>query len=530
MEMTTGGIDLDPTIAVNSLYMLGCTTAVAFVVLGVAIFYSGFTQRRSSLTMLVLPLVLFPFVFIDWFIWGYSLCYASAVNRYIGSLNFVVLRHLRDSATTIYVTSRGSILSVNHFLFNGMMKVVCAALTFPGCIAERGRVLPMLVFCFFWSVIIYNPVTYWFWNRLGWLSVEYNKQPVLDFAGGNCIHIVSGFTTLAYSYILGPRNPKILINYRNSSTSYVAIGIFFIVAGWCGFIAGCDFRFSTLSVYIIVNTLLSAFTSGIVWMAIDFYFSAIPYEGNFKSTRKMSVISLSSGLMTGLVAITPGGGYVSNPNDFWKPFVYGVVGAIICNLATRLKFYAQIDDALDLFAIHGVAGIVGSLLTGIFSNTEYSSDGGWVQGHWIQFAYQLLGCTVTSAYVFVMSIVILYLIDYTPGLHLRIDKTFNQRTRWARNACQEEAMLDLTTSDIEGQNINVPSEEDLHYESLELLGMDAYVLNGEYAMDFMEFIKELRPQDYEDNETINDYDNTQPVDSTDISPFGGMDASTKKSE
>lgn len=520
--MSNGG-PLDPLTAVSSLYMLLCTTAVASVVIGTAIFYSGFTQRRSCLAMLVLPLVLFPLVFIDWFIWGYSLCYASASNHFIGSLKFAVLRHLRDSATTIYVTSRGEILSVNHFIFNGMMKVVCAALTFPGCVAERGRVVPMLVFVFFWSTIIYNPVTYWFWNRQGWLSVEYDKQPVLDFAGGNCIHIVSGFTALAYSYILGPRNPKILINYRSSNIAFMGIGIFIIVVGWTGFVAGCDFRFSALSVYIVINTMLSAFTSGVVWMAIDYYFSAIPYAGELRTSRKLSLVSLLSGLMTGLVVITPGGGYVSDQSDFWKPIVYGIVGAIACNLATRIKFYCRIDDALDIFAIHGVAGIVGSLLTGIFSNTEYSSNGGWVHGNWIQLAYQLLGCVVTSSYVFIMSIVGLYIIDYIPGLHLRIDKTFNSRAR--RTRVQHEN----ASSEIETTNI-VLSDQDLHYECLELKGMDAYTLNGEFAMDFMEFIKELRPQDYDEYDSLKDEDHSRAVDSADQCGMVGMDAFTRKSE
>lgn len=528
--MKNEDIDLSPTIAVNSLYMLGCTTGVAFVVLGISIFYSGFTQRRSSLTMLVLPLILTPFVFIDWFIWGYSLCYASSSNHFIGNLNFTVLRHLRHSVTELYTTSRGQILSVNHFLFNGMMKVVCVALTFPGCIAERGRVFPMFVFCFLWSAIIYDPVTYWFWNRQGWLSVEFDKHPVLDFAGGNCIHIVSGCTALAYSYILGPRNPKILIDYRSSNMAFSGIGMFIVLLGWCGFIAGCDFRFSTLSVYIIVNTLISAFTCGVVWMSIDYYFSAIPFEGNKKTMRKISVVSFLSGLMTGLVVITPGGGYLSGTHGFWKPFIFGVVGAIICNIATRLKYYLKIDDALDIFAIHGVAGIVGSLLTGIFSNMEYSSNGGWVDGNWIQFAYQLLGCTVTSVYVFVLSTVLLYLIDYIPGLHLRIDKTYNYRIRQARTYYDNENTTGIQQENDIEQRV-VPSEADLYYESLELQGMDSYVLNGEFSMDFMEFIKELRPQDYEEHPTFDDIDeNTHPVDSPGTGPFGGMDASTKKSE
>lgn len=536
--MTEEEAILDVGDALNALYMMFCTILLPVAVLGIALFYSGLTQRRSSLTMLALPILLVPFTLLDWFIWGYSLCYSRSSNHFIGNMGFVVLRHLRDSESLLYNTPRGDILSLNHFLFNGFMKVVCVSLTFPGCIAERGRILPMLVFLFLWSCIIYNPVTYWFWNNNGWLSLELNRLPVLDFAGGNCIHIVSGFTALAYSYILGPRNPKVLHHYRNVNTGYIIIGTFFITCGWCGFITGCDYKFSVLSTIMCVNILLCASVSGIVWTLIDYYFSAIPFEGaaiesnisshkdklyvmksnsvkpiasatgvainqhyhdtksNFVQRRKISMISFSSGIMTGLVVITPAGGYISSPTEFWKSFVFGFLGAVVVNLSTRLKYFFQVDDALDIFAVHGIAGILGSLLTGIFANKKYHSSGGWVEGHWVQLGYQVLGCTITSAYVFFLSCILLYIIDFIPGLHLRIDRSFNKRLR------EENERMKIVTND---SPINVDMEmphrqenlhEATHLEKNELVGSDCYEFNGEYFMDFVEFIKVIRPDDY----------------------------------
>lgn len=542
-------MDLGVRDSINAIYMIFCSSLLPLCLLGIALFYSGLTQRRSSFTMLALPVLLVPLIFIDWFIWGYSLCYSSSSNRFIGDLDFAVLRHVRESVTLIYSTSRGDILSLNHFIFNGLFKVVCAGLTFPGCIAERGRIVPMLVFLFFWSCIIYNPVTYWFWNRNGWLSVERDQLPVLDFAGGNCIHIVSGFTTLAYSYILGPRNPKILYNYRNSNLSFIIIGTFFLLCGWMGFVGGCDFKFSTNSLYIITNTGMAAFTSGIVWTLIDFFFSVIPLDGethdsdndklitlptgnslgaavsqtgvmlnqhyhetksNFVQRRKFSMISFCSGMMTGLVVITPAGGYTASPTEFWKPFVFGFVGAILGNLSTRLKYFFNIDDALDIFAIHGVAGIVGSILTGIFANKLYDSSGGWVAGHWVQIGYQILGCVVTAAYVFGMTCVLLYIIDLIPGLHLRIDKDFNRRIR--------ESMKPKSGEDTESQlsptefSRNQEQPDISFWERAELMGSDSYEFNGEYSMDFMEFIKVIRPQDFESEEIEGEpYEEFQPI-------------------
>ena len=521
--------ELNLDIAVNSLYMLVCTCVLPFVIIGTSFFYSGLSQRRSSLTMLALPVLLFPIVFLDWFIWGYSLCYSTSSNRFIGNLGFTVLRHLRTETLLVYSTPRGDILALSHFLFTGLFKVVCASLTFP-CIAERGRILPMLVFLVLWSCIIYNPVTYWFWNKNGWLSVELNKLPVVDFAGGTCIHIVSGFTALAYSYSLGHRNPKILIDYRNSNTGYIVIGTFLIACGWCGFVSGCDYKFSTASLYIFANVVLSACSSGAVWMAFDYYFSAVPLENasenkmfevhkltavlsrssrnirknkmNSQSVfekRKLSMISFSSGIIVGLVVFTPGGGFVSSPTEFWKAIVFGVVGAIICNISTALKYFLGIDDALDIFAIHGIAGIIGCLLTGLFANKEYGSQGGWVSHHWIQLGYQVLGCVVTAVYVFFLSCVLLYVIDCIPGLHLRIDKTFNKRVR--ENETQNNTEIE-SQADLE-HKLHETQEYVNDYERLELLGSDYYEF-GEYITDYVEFIKVLKPDDFSDHELESD--------------------------
>lgn len=528
-------------IAVDSVYMLFCTALLPTVLVGIALFYSGLTQRRSSLTMLALPFILTPLVFVDWYIWGYSLCYALAANKYIGSLNYAVLRHLKDKDNWVFTNSRGEILVMNHFIFNGFFKVICAALTFPGCIAERGRILPMLVFLFFWSTIIYNPVTYWFWSNNGWLSVE-SRLPVLDFAGGTCIHIVSGATTFAYSYILGPRNPKLLFNYRNSNTGYVVIGTAMVMFGWVGFIAGCDFKFSTSSLTIVFNTLLSSFVSAIIWTLIDYFYSSIPLEGldglneisnntyersdnqlaprisetgvllnqhyheskaNFVERRKLSMISFSSGAMVGLVVMTPAGGYVSSPTGLWKGVVFGVIGAVLCNLSTRLKYFFHIDDALDVFAIHGIAGIIGSILTGIFGDEVYASKGGWVAGHWVQIGYQILGSVVSFAYCFILSLFFLYLIDIVPGLHLRIDKDFNRRIRQMNSQENND-----TESPGAGHKLGF-------YEKAELLGSDSYEFNSEFNLDFMEFIRVIRPQDFQDNDMFEEeyweYHAPQPI-------------------
>lgn len=505
---------MDASLATNSFFVLFCTFLLIWTILGISLFYSGLTQRRSSFTLLASSFVFYALILLDWYVWGYSLCYAPSNNRFIGGLDYAVLRHLNHPDYYLFATPRGDIVSVVHFLFNGHIKLTCVALTFPACAAERGRVLPMLLVVFLWSAIVYNPVAFWFWNQNGWMSVPLAKIPVLDFAGGNCVHIVSGFTALAYSFYIGPRNPRTLGEYRASSLSYVVVGLFFMLMGWCGFIAGCDFNFSLNALYIITETLLCACAAGIAWMMIDFYFSAIPlgdtsesdielqdlstnsylqraphssmastiHKRPTKMRRTLSAVSFCSGMMCGLVVFTPGGGYVSSALTIWKAIVFGVVGGATGNIGTRLKYFLRVDDALDIFSVHGVCGIIGSLMVGIFADDVLESKGGWVAGHWIQLAYQLVGVVVTAAYVFTMTLVLLFLVDHIPGLHLRIDKDFKERS-----SAHDNASLDFDAA----ERLSL-----LHYEKAELLGWDEYTFNGEFSMDFMEFIRVLDPDDY----------------------------------
>lgn len=508
MLSETADTHLEVTIAIDSLFMLFCVCLLLCMVLGMSIFYAGLIQRRSSFTILLIPILILAGVFLDWFIWGYSLCYSLALNRFIGNLGYAVLRQLRDPDQRIYATPRGEILSIMHFLFNGLLKMVCCVITFPGCTAERGRMVPMFVFILCWSLIVYNPITYWYWNQNGWLSTQLNRLPVMDFAGGTCIHVVSGFTALAYSYILGPRNPALVANYRSSSNSNMIIGMCLLLMGWCGFVSGCDYKLSATTFYIVVNTWLSACSAGIVWMLIDFYTSAIPLEFcesegielqdfnlveqnstepriTVAGPRKISMVSFTSGVVCGLVVFTPGGGYISSHTSFWKPIVFGVIGGAVGNLSTRIKYFLRIDDALDIFAVHGVCGMVGTILVGIFADNNFGSDGGWVESNWKQIGYQILGCVVTAAYSFIISLVLLYAIDMIPGLHLRIDKTYNSRLRRSIRDHHEPENGDLASFDEDDRN-----------EKAELLGSDWYEFNGEYAMDFMEFIKVVDPEDY----------------------------------
>ena len=219
-----------------------------------------------------------------------------------------------------------------------------------GAVAERGRMLPCVIFMFIWSTIIYDAIACWTWNPSGWAS----KMGGLDFAGGTPVHIASGSAALAYSLMLGKRRGHGTheLNFRPHNVTSVIIGTVFLWVGWFGFNAGSALSANMRAVMAAVVTNLAASVGGVTWCVLD-----------YRLERKWSAVGFCSGVVAGLVAITPGSGYV----PAWSAVVYGVVGGAACNYATKIKFVLGIDDALDIFAVHGIGGLVGNLLTGFFA-------------------------------------------------------------------------------------------------------------------------------------------------------------------
>lgn len=278
-----------------------------------------------------------------------------------------------------------------------------------GAIAERGRMLPCIVFMFIWTTIIYDPIACWTWNPSGWV---YNLGG-LDFAGGTPVHIASGSAALAYSLMLGKRRGHGTheLNYRPHNVTHVVIGTVFLWVGWFGFNAGSALSANLRAAMAAVVTNLAASVGGVTWCLMD-----------YRLERKWSTVGFCSGVIAGLVAITPGSGFVTP----WASVIFGVVGAISCNYATKLKFLLRVDDALDIFAVHGIGGIVGNLLTGLFA-ADYIAhldgateiDGGWINHNYIQLGYQLADSVSGMAYSFFGTCIILFILNLIPGLSLR---------------------------------------------------------------------------------------------------------------
>ena len=278
-----------------------------------------------------------------------------------------------------------------------------------GAAAERGRMLPCMVFIFIWATIVYDPIACWTWNSNGWVY----QLGGLDFAGGTPVHISSGAAALAYSVMLGKRRGHGTheLNYRPHNVSHVVLGTVFLWFGWFGFNGGSALGSNLRAVMACVVTNLAASVGGFTWVLVD-----------YRLERKWSAVGWCSGAIAGLVAITPASGYVPP----WSAVIFGIVGGVVCNYATKLKFLIGVDDALDIFAVHGIGGMVGNLLTGLFAADYIAAldgvtviPGGWLNHNYIQLAYQLCDCVTGFSYSFGMTCIILFLMNLIPGLSLR---------------------------------------------------------------------------------------------------------------
>lgn len=315
----------------------------------------------------------------QWFFWGYSLAFSHSAGKFIGDLDNIGLRNVLGYpsvgspripdlmfcvyqgmfAAITYVLSTSPIpipipipslsLHISIFPYVCILTTTSVALA-VGAVAERGRMLPCILYMFIWTTLIYDPIACWTWNPAGWTYLLGG----LDFAGGTPVHIASGTAALAYSYMLGKRRGHGTqeLNYRPHNVTHIVIGTVFLWVGWFGFNAGSALAANLRAVMAAVVTNLAACVGGITWCLVD-----------YRLERKWSTVGFCSGVIAGLVCITPGSGYV----PAWAAVVFGACGGVACNYATKLKYFLRCDDALDIFAVHAVGGFVGNILTAFFA-------------------------------------------------------------------------------------------------------------------------------------------------------------------
>ncbi|KAK4699001.1 ammonium transporter, Amt family, partial [Phenoliferia sp. Uapishka_3] len=341
----------------------------------------------------------------QWFFWGYSLTFSETGGPFLGDLRHFGLMGVLEKPIP---QANNKVPAIVYCVYQNMFAALVPAVAI-GAAAERGRVLPAMIFFFAWGTLVYNPIAHAVWAPEGWAY----KLGVLDYAGGGPIEICSGVTGLVYSLFLGKRRGfgTERLAYKPHSISNIFIGTVFLWAGWLGFNGGSTFAANLKAGLAVLNTNLAASASGIAWMMLD-----------YRLERKWSAVGFCTGAIVGLVAITPAAGYVGAPASIF----IGVAAAAISNLLTSLKGIFGFDDAMDIYACHGVAGMVGLVFTGVFAQSSVTFNdgytvipGGWMDHNWIQVGYQFAWIAYCWGWTFVMTYIIMYIINIIPGCHFR---------------------------------------------------------------------------------------------------------------
>lgn len=384
-------------------FIIVASAMVMVMVPGLGFLYSGLARRKSALSLIWACIASSGVVTFQWYFWGYSLAFSPSGSGFIGDLKHFALQNVLGAP------SPGSPL-VPDLLYS-FYQLQFAAVTVAivmGAIAERGRLLPAMVFSFVWTTLVYCPIACWAWNANGWGF----KYGVLDYAGGGPVEIASGVGALGYSLVLGKRQEKMLLNFRPHNVSLITLGTILLWFGWLGFNGGSAFGSNLRAVIACWNTNLTAVTSGATWCLLD-----------FRLSRKWSMVGFCSGLISGLVAATPASGFIM-PH---ASILLGVCSGLVCNYGTKFKNLIHIDDTMDVFAEHGIAGIVGLLFNAFFAadfvigldGVNSNATGGFVNNHYAQLYIQVAYIVACCAYSFVVTVAICYVINAIPGLALR---------------------------------------------------------------------------------------------------------------
>ena len=398
---TAGGAP-GPARVVNSGDTAWLLTSAALVMLmtpGLAFFYGGLIRRKNFLSVLMQCLMVLCLVSLQWVVFGYSLAFGPDFKGLIGDLSWVGLSGVGMEPSATYAPTAPHLA---FMIFQAMFAVITPALI-VGAFAERMRFGPFCIFALLWATLVYDPVAHWVWGDGGFLR----KMGTLDFAGGTVVHINAGLSALAAALFLGKRRGFPDKISPPHSLPFAALGAGLLWFGWFGFNAGSALQANGLAASAFVATHVAGAAAGLAWALLDWGFH-----------KKPTCLGMITGAVAGLAAVTPAAGFV-NPLG---AIAIGVGSGLTCWLSvTFIKTKLGYDDSLDAFGVHGVGGIWGTLATGIFAVASIGGTDGLLAGNPGQLWLQAKAVLITCGYGFVMTMVLLKVVDVV--LRLRATET-----------------------------------------------------------------------------------------------------------
>ncbi len=386
---------------------------------GLALFYSGMVRRKNVLATIMQSFVILCVISIQWVLWGYSVSFGPDKFGLFGGLEWIGLKGVGIEPYPDYAAT----IPHQAFMIFQMMFAVITPALIAGAFAERMKFSAFLVFTILWSTFVYDPIAHWVWGIGGWLRT----LGALDFAGGTVVHISSGVSALATAIYIGKRKGYMTEIMAPHNLPLTVIGAGLLWFGWFGFNAGSALGANGLATSAFVVTNTAAAAAALSWLVAEWIHRGKP-----------TLLGLASGLVAGLVSITPASGFVGPV----AAIVLGLLAGVICYISVSyMKPFFKYDDSLDAFGIHGVGGIWGALATGIFATVAVNAAGadGLIYGSATLLWKQVIAIAASGAYSFIVTLIILKVVDLIFGLRV----------------CHEDEVqgLDLTQHSESGYNL-----------------------------------------------------------------------------
>ena len=384
----------------NTAFMMICTALVFFMTPGLAFFYGGLVRRKNVCNTMMACVAIMGLSVLLWTMFGYSLSFGGNHAGIIGDFRWAFLNDVGWDAGPYADT-------IPHLVFAAfqMMFAMITPALITGAVVGRMRFKALFAFIALWSFLVYYPMAHMVWGEGGFLAAIGS----VDFAGGNVVHISSGVSALVLAIYLGRRKGYEKTSYRIHNIPFVVLGASLLWFGWFGFNAGCALAADGLAAHAFMTSAISSAAALVSWMLID-----VIKDG------KPTLVGASTGLVVGLVAITPGAGFV----PIWSSYIIGALVSPICYFTMNfIKHKLKIDDALDAFGCHGIGGVWGGIATGLFAKTSINSVARWdglLFGNVHLFVAQVLSIIITAAVAVVGTLICIGIIRiFTP---LRVDQ------------------------------------------------------------------------------------------------------------
>ena len=379
----------------DTAWLLASAALVMLMTPALGFFYGGLVRKKNVLSTIMHSFFILALISVQWVIWGFTLAFGPDHGGLIGGLDNLMLKGIGQLPIAYAPTVPG----LAYMVFQMMFAVITPALI-TGAFAERKRFKAFVIFTLLWATFVYDPVAHWVWGG-GWLG----QLGALDFAGGTVVHITSGVSALVAAIVLGRRKGLENEPIEPHDATMVVLGASLLWFGWFGFNAGSALSSGGLAASAFVVTNTAAAMAALTWLTISWIHKGAP-----------SVLGAAAGAVAGLVAITPASGYV----DVSASIVIGLAAGTCCYLGIQIAKRFNVDDALDVFGVHGVGGTVGALLTGVFATVAVNpaAADGLLYGNPGQLGIQAIAVLASVGYSAVMTFVILKVINLFVGLRV----------------------------------------------------------------------------------------------------------------